>query len=244
MHKLRLLNAGESESEIPQILMYGDVGYDWDGFRAADVAHILQGLGNAKEICCRINSMGGDVGEGLAIYNLLQSHGATITTKNDGYALSSAATIFCAGQNRVMGAGSVLMLHKPTCFSYGDADALRKEANILDVLQTQIAGIYSRTCGKSVDDCNKLMDAETWLTGEEAKEMNLATAMVAGDGPAGPDGDDEEGDEEYGDFVPARFRNCPAKFLQRFKNAKRQAGVGDPWRREMDKRWLQLHAHA
>lgn len=242
MNKLRILNAGEGETKDPEILMYGDVGYDWDGFRAADVGRCLQQLGNVPAITCRINSMGGDVGEGLAIYNLLQSHGAQITTKNDGFALSSAATIFCAGSKRMMGAGAVLMIHKPTCFSYGDAEELRKEAGILDVLQTQVAGIYARTSGKSVDDCNAAMNAETWLTGDEAKEMNLATDAV--DGPAGPDGDDEEGDEEYGNFVPARFRNCPAKFLARFKAGNRKTEAGDPWRREMAKRWLQLHAHA
>lgn len=258
--KIQVRNAAETEEKRPELLLYGDVGYDWSGFTDVEVAEALKALGKVPEIGVRVNSLGGDIGVGLAVYNLLRANGAKIYVHVDGYACSSAATICMAGDEIEMGAGAVMMIHKPTCFAYGESSELRKQADVLDLLQDQIAGIYSARSGKTKDEMNRLMDAETWLTGEEAMNLGLCTSVVAGNGPGSPEDepvdDDDDGDGDDDDDgrdnrfqrsralcrIPAgRFRNAPARLLQKSAPPPANDPRG-PWRRNLAKRRLELLA--
>lgn len=236
---LKIRNAAETEEKRPEILLYGDVGYDWAGFTDVEVADALRQIGKVDEIGVRINSLGGDIGAGLAIYNLLRAHGAKIVCDIDGYACSSAATIAMCGDTIRMGAGAVMMIHKPTVFAYGESDELRKQADVLDLLQQQIAGIYAARAGKTRDEMSRLMDAETWLTGEEAKEMGLATEVVAGNGPGEPDVDEQEMDNRLRAGAAAgRFRNVPARLARKWSSDEKPSR--DAWRRNLARRRLEL----
>jgi len=224
---LTIRNARQGAEERPEILLYGDVGIDWDGFSAEQCAQALNSIGRVPAIGVRVNSMGGDVAQGFAIYNLLRSNGAKIIVNVDGMALSSAATICMAGDQILMAQNASMMIHKPATFCYGEAPELRKQADVLDLLQQQIAGVYAARSGKSVDEINVLLDAETWLTAEEAKEMNLATEVIPNKGA-------DAGAENR---IPAgRFKNAPQRLLA-------APGEGDaraPWRRNLARRRLDL----
>jgi ATP-dependent Clp protease protease subunit len=128
---------------------------------------------DSDTIHLHINSPGGSVFDGMTIYNALKSHKAKIITHIDGLAASIASIIALAGDEIVMGEGSFLMIHDPWSVAVGGADELRKEADLLEKVAEQIAGIYENKTGKSVDEISEMMAFETWMTGPEALEKGF-----------------------------------------------------------------------
>lgn len=145
-----------------------------------DVAEALADLpDDITEIGVHINSYGGEVAEGVAIYNALRSHPAKVTTVCEGFACSIASVVFMAGEERIMRDSSLLMLHNAAMRATGDANAHRKAAEDLDVITelSKTAYLNHATDALTREKLDEVMDAETWVTPEQALEWGLATEI-------------------------------------------------------------------
>ena len=145
-----------------------------------DVAEALKDLpSDVTEIGVHINSYGGEVAEGVAIYNALRAHPAKVTTVCEGFACSVASVIFMAGDERVMRDSSLLMLHNASMPAHGDANAHRKAADDLDVITelSKTAYLSHATDALTREKLDEIMDSETWVTPEQALEWGLATEI-------------------------------------------------------------------
>lgn len=169
-----------AEPDQAEVLIYDYIG--WGGVTAADFAKQLKAL-TAKTITVRINTPGGDVFDGLAIFNSLKSHGAAIHVRVDGIAASIGSIIAMAGQTITMGESAFLMVHQPWALTIGNADDMRQMADTLDKIGGSLAGIYASRAKVSTAQAQSWMDAETWFTADEAKAAGLADA-VQGAAPA------------------------------------------------------------
>ena len=118
-----------------------------------------------------------EVAEGLAIYNALKNHKAKVKTYVDGFACSIASVIFMAGDERIVNKSSLLMIHNAWTFAEGNAEALRKQADDLDIITSASISAYLERVNISENQLKKLMDAETWLKPEECLEMGFATSI-------------------------------------------------------------------
>jgi len=133
-----------------------------------------------------INSYGGDVAEGLAIYNVLREHKAKIVTICDGFACSAASVVFMAGDRRVMQPASLLMIHNAWTVAMGNAAQLRKTADDIETITQASVEAYKKVATISEEEIKALMDAETWILPKDAVEYGFATEI---------DDEDEDDDE-------------------------------------------------
>ena len=157
-----------------EILLYDEIGF-W-GVTAEEFRRELDAL-TAPTVHLRINSPGGDVFDGLAIYNALREHDARIITHVDGLAASMASLIALAGAEVHMSESSYLMIHEPWTITMGDAAALRKDADLLDKIGGTAAEIYRAKTKASAGQVREWMAAESWFTGAEAVELGFADYM-------------------------------------------------------------------
>ena len=170
------MNKNENSAEL---LIYGDItSYKWfeDDVCAYDLAKELKEL-DGINLTVRINSYGGEVAQGLAIYNLLKSYEGNVTTLCDGFACSAASVIFMAGQKRRMPKSSLLMIHNAWSYASGDANALRKQADDLEKITKPSIEIYKSVSNLDEETIKTMMDDETWITAEEAFEYGFATSV-------------------------------------------------------------------
>ncbi|MBN9047452.1 MAG: Clp protease ClpP [Rhizobiales bacterium] len=161
-----------------ELVLYGFVGDNfWDeGFTAQDVLSALAEVGRDTDITVRINSAGGYAYEGIAIYNALSGHRGKVSVVVDAFAGSAASLIAMAGSERIMRAGSLMMIHDPASVTYGNADDHESTRAMLDKLGDLMADIYAEASGEDAATVRDDMRAEIWLTGEEAVERGFATA--------------------------------------------------------------------
>jgi ATP-dependent Clp protease protease subunit len=159
-----------------EISIYDEIGM-W-GVTAKDFISDLKKV-EAKELTLFINSPGGSVFDGLAIYNSLRQHPANVTVKVMGVAASAASFIAMAGDRIVMPENAFLMVHNPMGAVFGNADEMRDWADTLDKIAASLVGIYVARTGKDEKEIKDLLDAETWLTAAEAVEMGFADEMEA-----------------------------------------------------------------
>jgi ATP-dependent Clp protease protease subunit len=159
-----------------ELVLYGFVGDNyWDeGFTAAEVLEALAEVGRETDVTVRINSGGGYVTDGLAIYNALAAHKGQVTVQVDAIAASSASLIAMAGDTIRMRAGSLMMIHDPSGITYGTAEDHDKTRDALDKMATQMASIYAERSGKDAAEVRATMKDELWLTAEEAVEQGYA----------------------------------------------------------------------
>ena len=172
----RITNLSNDTSEIA---IYDEIGM-W-GVTAADFVDELNGI-KAKNITLRINSPGGDVFDGLAMYSRLRSHSATVNTMVDGLAASAASFIAMAGDTVTMSEGSVMMIHEASGVCMGASSDMRDMSDLLDKMSANIADIYARRSGRTADEHRTAMKVETWYTDQEAVKAGLADS-VAGSEP-------------------------------------------------------------
>ncbi len=163
-----------------EIYLYGIIGGDWfgDGVTAKQFADDLRGLGNVKTIDLRINSEGGSVFDGKAMYSLLNEHPAKIIVHIDGLAASAASFVAMAGDEIQIAEGGFVMIHNAYMVAIGDAREMRRSADMLDTVNNTIVDVYvSRTKGdrKAIA---KMMDDETWMTAAEAAKNGFADTVV------------------------------------------------------------------
>lgn len=165
-----------------EIELYDEIDhFDWFGVSAKTFRQALNELKEVDEITLRINSYGGDVFDGKAIYNALRNHEAAIRVEIDGVAASAASVIALAGETVHVGAGAMIMIHNAWAVAAGDHNELRKHADTLEKIRDESAELYARRSGQSVDEIKRLMDEETWFSGAEAVAFGLADSHDDGD---------------------------------------------------------------
>ncbi|WP_335284188.1 ClpP-like prohead protease/major capsid protein fusion protein [Atlantibacter hermannii] len=169
----RMQASADSEAEI---YIYDEIGY-W-GVTVKQFVANLKALGDITHIKLHINSPGGDVFDGIAIFNALKFHGAAITVYIDGLAASMASVIAMVGNPVIMPENTMLMIHKPWGFAGGDADDMRDYADLLDKVESVLIPAYAAKTGKSHDEIAAMLEDETWLTGEECLAQGFADQVT------------------------------------------------------------------
>lgn len=157
------------------LLLYGVIGEDgfWGEVTAKDFANELKESEDAETINVRINSPGGDVFAGQAIYSMLKRCKSKIVVYIDGLAASIASLVAMAGETVIMPKNSMMMIHKPWTFVAGNANDMRQTAETLDKVEKSILTAYVDKTGLNEDEISKLLEAETWLNATEAKEKGF-----------------------------------------------------------------------
>jgi ATP-dependent Clp endopeptidase proteolytic subunit ClpP len=166
-------NANE---ETADVYLYDVIGDSWTGNDAATVVKDIVAI-KAARINLHINSPGGSVFDGVAIYNTLKNHSAKVTTHIDGLAASIASIIALAGDEIIIAQNAMMMIHNPWTMAWGESKDLRKQADVLDQVKETLLNTYVAKTGKDRDTVSADMDAELWLTADEAKEYGLADTI-------------------------------------------------------------------
>lgn len=170
-YSIKALSKGRAE-----ILLYDEIG-GW-GISAQQFARDLKALGDLSQIDLRIHSPGGDVFEGMAIYNLLRSHPANVDGYVDGLAASMGSVVLMAANTIHIPANAMIMVHKPWGIQGGDADDMRRYAELLDKVESSLVMAYVSKTGKSEEEIKALLKQETWMTGREAVEAGFADQLT------------------------------------------------------------------
>lgn len=174
--------AVNQQDKTADIYIYGDitsVPVEDNDVSAYSLVQDINGLKDVDIINVYINSYGGEVGEGLAIYNALKRHPAKVRTYCDGFAASIASVIFCAGDERYMYPASFLMIHNVWVSTAGNADELRKGADNLDKLSEGAVSVYLTVLKNTTEkELRDMLAAETWLTPQEALRYGFATQVL------------------------------------------------------------------
>ena len=163
--------AGEAE-----IYLYEEIG-GW-GITAKNFATQLQALGELTKITLHLNSPGGDVFDGAAIFNLLAKHAAEVIIEVDGMALSAASVIMMAGDQIKIAANAMVMIHDPWTIAAGSANDMRKAADLLDKVKQTIVDVYVARTGNTAEQVTAWMTAETWMSADEAKTNKFADEVT------------------------------------------------------------------
>ena len=171
----RITNAAGDDGDTATVRIFDEIW--WLGINAEDLTAELDSI-TTPNIRVEINSPGGDVFDGITIYNALRKHPAHVTTSTEGIAASIASVIFQAGDRRVMQEASELMIHNASGLTYGDTNDHADMASILAQQDTKIAGIYAARSGGDIDHFRELMNDETWLLGDRAVEEGLADEIA------------------------------------------------------------------
>jgi ATP-dependent Clp protease protease subunit len=178
--------------EITELFIYGDIRkpdlietwFGIDDVTRVDAFSFKDALAavDTPKLRVRINSYGGSVSEGLAIYSLLSDFKGELETIVDGFACSAASVIFMAGKQRIVPESGLLMIHNAWSTAEGDSNAMRKAADDLEKITQPSINIYVSKTGLSESVIKKMMDNETWITSKEAFEMGFATSIEKDDG--------------------------------------------------------------
>lgn len=163
-----------------EILLYGPIGQDWfgEGNSAKQFAEDLRKLNNAKNIDVRINSEGGDVFTGKAMYTLLTTLKANVTVHIDGLAASAASFIAMAGNEIKISESAFVMIHDAYGVSVGRSEDHIAFAKLLDATNDGIVDVYAARTGQDKEKIKKWMKDETWFTAKDAIANGFATSMV------------------------------------------------------------------
>lgn len=184
----RIFAAAKKNDEL-EILIYDSIGESWfgEGVTAKDVQAKLAEAGDVKKIVLRINSPGGDVFEGAAIYSLLSQHAATVECFIDGLAASAAFTIAMSGDKIHISESAMMMCHNAWGICAGTGSEMRKMGEVLDKISGTMRDIYASHSGMTPEECQALMDAETWMTAADAIKYGFANDEIKRD----PEDDDK-----------------------------------------------------
>lgn len=177
------VRAAADKDEDRTISIYDVIGYDYwtgEGVSAKRIAGALRAMG-AGPVTVNVNSPGGDMFEGLAIYNLLREHDGEITVKVLGLAASAASIIAMAGDTVQIARAGFLMIHNAWVMAIGNRNDLIEIAETLKPFDEAMASIYAAHTGQEQKAMAKLMDAETWIGGEAAVEGGFADELLPSD---------------------------------------------------------------
>jgi len=173
----------EKKEDEAEILLYDVIGFDFwtgEGMTPKKLVEQLEAMQPFSRIMLRVNSPGGDVFDGMTIYNILRRQEAKISVEVEGLAASAASYVTQVadpGELRISEAG-MFMVHRAWGITMGNTNDMLEMAGLLEKLDNQIAGIYSSRSKRKVDTWLNLMDEETWLTGQEAVDAKLADETI------------------------------------------------------------------
>lgn len=185
------VQAAEADGEV-DLYLYEEIdGSGYWGVSADMMRRKLYALRDAKLINLRINSPGGDVFEGVAIYNDLVDASARVRVHVTGLAASAASLIAMAGDEIIMAPGAMMMIHEPWVMAIGGQDDLRQSADLLGEINDAMIEIYSARTGLGADELRAMLAEETWMAGGKAAELGFADEAASA-----------------GDPVPASARAC------------------------------------
>jgi ATP-dependent Clp protease protease subunit len=170
------LSGGNDAAGKAELRIYGDIGSWWEGNTAQEFGLAVDAV-TAKELDVYINSYGGLADQGLAMSYVLRRFAArgTLRTHNDGIVASAAVAPFLAGDQRFAPAGTLLMIHQASSGVWGEAEDLRKTADVLEKLSDSVAELYAQRTGKDVEAIKAMMAATTYMTPDEQIEHGFAT---------------------------------------------------------------------
>lgn len=169
----------KAQATDAEIYLYDEIGSGWFGGVSANIfKDELSKLGKIKNITLRINSPGGDVFDGIAIYNLLKQNQAHITVYVDGLAASIASIIAMAGDTIKIAENAMMMIHNPWTMAVGNANDMRDIADRLEKVGGQLIATYAKRTGMDEQEIADLMEKETWMTAEEAMDWGFVDSMV------------------------------------------------------------------
>jgi ATP-dependent Clp endopeptidase proteolytic subunit ClpP len=173
---MKMTCAVKTAGETLDVDIHDTIGGDFfsEGVTSKQVLEKVSKAEGVRKIQVRINSGGGDVFQGLAIYNTLAAHSARKIVTIDGLAASMASVIAMAGDEIHMPANAMMMVHNPRARSGGEAAELRRSADVLEKMRDNLANIYAARTGQSLATVVAQMEAETWMTAEEAKNLGYA----------------------------------------------------------------------
>lgn len=196
-HNRQWFSFKNEAGQTPELFIYDDID-DWWGVSAQSVVDQIRDL-DASEINVRVNCRGGMVFEGIAIYNALRLHKANVHISIEGLAASIASVIAMAGDKVTIAENAMIMIHNPYGWASGDAEAMRKTADVMDKIADSIAVSYIGRTGKTIEEMKALMEAETWFTAQEALDMGLVDQI-------------DEPVKAAACFDLSRFNNAPEGF--------------------------------
>ncbi len=180
-NRFEVSNKTETSGEI---LLYSAIGESFFGesISAKDFKKKLSELPKSvKQVDLRINSPGGSVFDGMAIYELIKSHPAKFTAYIDGISASIASVIMLAADEIVIGEGALVMIHKPMSGIYGNSTEMLRVVEILDKIEGQMVNIYAKRTKLTRSEITSAVSKETWFTADEALEAGLADKTMAAD---------------------------------------------------------------
>lgn len=222
-------NAAASDERHAEILIYDEIaGGPWAEMfglvSAKQFVRDLQAL-DVDSITLRVNSPGGDVYDGVAIFNALVDHPAKVTVKVDGLAASIASVIMLAGDERHIGTGAEVMIHNPWTFAMGEADDLRKTAGRLEEIRESILDVYEQRTTMSRAVAAAFMDDEKWFGASAALEAGFATQV-----DAEPEADAVRNIARFDERVAARmqFRHVPDRVAAALRAPAAEAPAVEP----------------
>lgn len=199
----RIGNYGNNASKTADVYLYSEIGM-W-GTTADEFVKELNSI-RGDTINLRINSEGGEVFDGITIFNALRNHAATVNVTVDGLAASAASFIAMAGDTITMDRGSQMMIHDAQSVTYGNAGAMRECADLLDKASNTIASLYAERAGGTVESWRKTMAKDTWYTAEEAVAAGLADSCVSAKVKDDPP---EEQDDSGAGRAPTNAEDSP-----------------------------------
>lgn len=165
-----------SANQSAEVFIYDEIGI-W-GVSAQQFANELKEICNVRQINLHIHSPDGDVFDGIAIYNLLKNHPANKTVYIDGLAAYMASVIAMVGDVIIMPENAMMMIHKPWGIQGGDAEDMRKYADLLDKVESTLLPAYAHKTGKSHEELSAMLSEETWLNAKECIELGFADQLA------------------------------------------------------------------
>lgn len=168
----------DNQADSATIFLYGIID-EYFGVSAEQLAKELEAL-KGKAVTLRINSPGGDVFDGRAMYAAIKQHG-NVTAQIDGLAASAATYVAMAAKTVTIVDGGFMMIHNAWTLAFGNKNDLTELAALLDKFDESIINDYSKRTGKDHAELAAMMDAETWLNANEAKDMGFVDSIFDGD---------------------------------------------------------------
>jgi ATP-dependent protease ClpP protease subunit len=202
--RVDVVNNGDSRAL--EVRVHGVIGESfWEGgINSRDVSDQIDAYGG-DVINVSINSPGGSAADGIAIYNMLRRHDATVNVHIDGVAASAASVIAMAGDTISIADSAMVMIHDPMTFNFGNAAEMRETAKVLDKWAGSIAQSYKRHVNKPINEIREMMAAETWLSADEAYELGMAHEIFSDSQPVAA-----------WSFL-SNYRNAPVSFMNEVK---------------------------
>lgn len=180
----RIVNSGDDGPA--RVDVFDEIGGSWfsDGVTATGFTAALAAIPSARALEVHINSPGGDVFDGIAIYNAIAQRPGPVTTVVDGLAASAASFIAQAGKKRVVSPGSMMMIHDASGLCIGNAADMRELADLLDQVSGNLADIYAAHAGKTASAWRDAMKTESWYNAAQAVDAGLADQLAERPAPA------------------------------------------------------------